>query len=189
MRRPSLLLAPFAVTALLLAGCGGDDDDAADDTTTTEAVDESTTTGDDDTSEPTDGSSDPSTSESTEPTDTTEGGSTGDDHEFCSELQRVEDAFADVGEDADSIEATRTSIDQIIDALDDITPGAPDDIKGSLEAYTDLMGDVKEIADDAATVEEFETEASATFSDDEFADDADNIEAWIDGNCPSLAGE
>ena len=187
MRRRPLLLVPFFVVALLLAGCGSDDgaDDAAttteDDATESEA---STPTDDDEAIDATDDDGD-DPPEDDDPTTTTARDTSGD-HEFCAGLDRVNNLFAESS--GNDLDQARQSIAAVVDELADILPDAPDELAGPLSNITDLMDEVQEIADEAATFDEYQAGVSGLFSEQDETD-GDAIQAWIVENCPSQASE
>ena len=195
------LLAALLLSAAVLAGCGGDDGDDAASTSTTdaaedEAADETTTT------------SSPSTTEAADPEATTTtasgGGASGvpdpaelADVDFCG-LDRVgdeSDAFFILFDPATTPDARAEAADYVEALYARIGQAAPPEIAADvalvlegaaafLEALEGHGWDI--VALQAAAESDPELAAVYAFDDPATVAAGDNIDAWIDANCPDV---
>jgi hypothetical protein len=189
------LLAALLVAVLALAACGGDDDEPAATSTTTEAEEEepeesTTTTEAEDTEEDT-----------TETTEAAAGGTLDEGSlesiDFC-ELDRVgdeSDAFLILFDPASTPEQINEASSFIAAFYARINDAAPPEIAGDVatvvsgaEAYLSTLAEYD--FDNAALAEAMEADPEleatmAGFEDPAFQAAADNVDAWVEVNCPA----
>lgn len=185
-RHLSPLLAPFVATALLLSGCGGEDDsnEAADPDPTEDAT---TTAGSDD--EPTE-EDDPetTTSEDDPETTTTTEGSDGGDTEgegveaVCTAYADADTVTGDLPND--TLEQVRDGAADLVEAFEGVVELAPEEIIDDAQAVADGLTQLRDVVDEASTLEEARQGVTA-LEDPDLAAAGERLDEWVQENCPA----
>lgn len=161
---PRLLVGSWLAVAALLTACGGDDGEEAGDTSTTVAavVDE--------------------LSDDTEDATGTTGGDgpAGDREPFCDAYDEIETATGQLAND--TIEDMRQGAEALQAAVAAAQAEAPAEIEDEFSVLAGSIDDLRQLAEDSDTVEEFQT-AVSSYDDSEVTPAGETVDAWYDEHC------
>jgi hypothetical protein len=185
MRRRLTLIVSTLAVAVLLVGCGSDDDSSDDggDPTTTDV---STTTEGDETTDSTDApteSTEDTTVEDpddTEPSDTT--APAGDTEAFCAAY----DTFGSTADELpnETIEDIRAGATTLKEAFESVRAVAPAELADAVDALTEALAQLEQIANDSATIEDAQTAYTEAFGSEDAQNSAEAVDSYFDTNCP-----